>query len=56
MKRIQTLTLTLFLSLMVSQAFAWGQLGHYLIGYMAEKQMKKSTKKKVDDMWGSLGL
>lgn len=48
MKRIQTLSLTLFFSLLVSQAFAWGQIGHYLIGFMAEKQMKKSTLKKVE--------
>ena len=32
----------------VSQAFAWGQLGHFLIGYMAEQQMKKSVRKKVE--------
>lgn len=32
----------------VSQAFAWGQLGHFLIGYMAEQQMKKSARKKVE--------
>ncbi len=31
-----------------SQAFAWGQLGHYLIGYMAERQLKKSVRKKVE--------
>jgi hypothetical protein len=52
MKKLQSLTLTLSLTLLlsmtVSQAFAWGQIGHYLIGYMAEKQMKKSTKKKVE--------
>lgn len=48
MKKIQILTLTLLLSLSVSHAFAWGQIGHYLIGFMAEKQLKKSTKKKVE--------
>ncbi len=30
------------------ESLAWGQLGHYIIGYMAEKQLKKSTKKKVE--------
>jgi hypothetical protein len=48
MKNVKVFTLTLFFSLTISQAFAWGQIGHYLIGYMAERQMKKSTKKKVD--------
>ena len=56
MKRIQTLTLTLFLSLMASQAVAWGQLGHYLIGFMAEKQMKKSTRKKVENILFPMSL
>lgn len=48
MKNLKTITLTLFFSLMISQAFAWGQIGHYLIGFMAERQMKKSTRKKVE--------
>lgn len=56
MKSIKTLTLTLFLSLMITQAFAWGQIGHYLIGYMAEKQMKKSTKKKVESILYPMSL
>jgi len=44
--RITPIFLLLFtLSL---ESFAWGQLGHYLIGYMAEKQLKKSTLKKVE--------
>ena len=47
MKRIFSFVLTLAFTLLVSQAFAWGQLGHYLIGYLAEKQLKKSTLKKV---------
>ena len=47
MKRARSLALTLVFTLLVSQAFAWGQLGHYLIGMMAEKQLKKSTRKKV---------
>ena len=44
----KALIITLFLSMFVSQAFAWGQLGHFLIGYMAEQQMKKSVRKKVE--------
>ncbi|MDR7128459.1 hypothetical protein J2X69_000791 [Algoriphagus sp. 4150] len=42
------LTTSVFVFLLVTQTFAWGQLGHYLIGYMAEKQMKKSVRKKVE--------
>ena len=56
MKRIQKLVLTLFFSLLISQAFAWGQIGHYLIGFMAEKQMKKSTKKKVESVLFPMSL
>lgn len=56
MKNIKAITLTLFFSLMISQAFAWGQIGHYLIGYMAERQMKKSTKKKVDAVLNPMSL
>jgi hypothetical protein len=52
MKRIYSLSLalTLVLTLGATQAFAWGQLGHYLIGLMAEKQLKKSTLKKVEGL------
>ena len=39
-----------------SQAFAWGQLGHYLIGLMAEKQMKRSTLKKVEKILYPMSL
>lgn len=42
------LTTSVFVFLLATQSFAWGQLGHYLIGYMAEKQMKKSVRKKVE--------
>ena len=56
MKKLQLITLTLFLSLFVTQAFAWGQLGHYLIGYMAERQMKKSTRKKVEKVLAPMSL
>lgn len=56
MKNVKALTITLFFSLTISQAFAWGQIGHYLIGYMAERQMKKSTKKKVDAILNPMSL
>ncbi|MDA0314733.1 MAG: S1/P1 nuclease [Bacteroidetes bacterium] len=56
MKRICTLTLTLLLTFGASKAFAWGQLGHYLIGLMAEKQLKKSTRKKVDSLLYPISL
>lgn len=46
MKKI--LTTAVFVFLLITQTFAWGQLGHYLIGYMAEKQMKRSVRKKVE--------
>lgn len=39
---------TFMLTVWVSQAFAWGQMGHFLIGYMTEMQLKKSTKRKVE--------
>jgi hypothetical protein len=42
------LTTSVFVFLLATQSFAWGQLGHYLIGYMTEKQMKKSVRKKVE--------
>ncbi len=50
------LVITTFLSLIATQSFAWGQLGHYLIGYMAEKQMKKSVRKKVDKVLFPMSL
>jgi hypothetical protein len=52
MKRIYSLSLalTLVFTLGATQAFAWGQLGHYLIGLMAEKQLKKSTRNKVNSL------
>lgn len=56
MKKIQLLTLTLLLSLTATQAFAWGQLGHYLIGYMAEKQLSKSTRKKIEKVLYPMSL
>lgn len=42
------LLFVLALTFSVQQASAWGQLGHFLIGYMAEQQMKKSVRKKVE--------
>jgi hypothetical protein len=56
MKTTKYFLLTLIFSLAVSQAFAWGQLGHYLIGLMAEKQMKKSTRKKVEKVLFPMSL
>lgn len=56
MKKTYLLTFTLLLSMLATQAFAWGQLGHYLIGYMAEKQMKKSTRKKVEKVLFPMSL
>ena len=56
MKKTYALSLTLLLSMFVSQAFAWGQLGHYLIGLMAERQMKRSTLKKVEKVLYPMSL
>lgn len=57
MKKIVSIGLCLILSFSLSQpAFAWGQLGHYVIGYMAEKQLKKSTSKKVNEILGLMSL
>ncbi|NVJ86411.1 MAG: S1/P1 nuclease [Algoriphagus sp.] len=56
MKAFKQFLLSLILTLFVSQAFAWGQLGHYLIGYMAEKQMKKSVLKKVEKVLDPMSL
>jgi hypothetical protein len=50
------LTTTAFIFLLVTQTFAWGQLGHYLIGYMAEKQMKKSVRKKVEKVLSPMSI
>lgn len=56
MKVYKTLFLAGLMMLATSQAFAWGQLGHYLIGYMAERQMKKSVKKKVEKVLYPMSL
>ncbi|WP_339698492.1 S1/P1 nuclease [Algoriphagus aquimarinus] len=42
------LTTSVFVFLLATQTFAWGQLGHYLIGYMTEMQLKRSVRKKVE--------
>lgn len=57
MKKIVTLASVLILNLSFSQGvFAWGQLGHYVVGYMAQKQLKKSTLKKVNKVLGQMSL
>lgn len=56
MKVYKTLFLAGLMMLATSQASAWGQLGHYLIGYMAERQMKKSTLKKVEKVLYPMSL
>ncbi|MHA7130530.1 S1/P1 nuclease [Algoriphagus namhaensis] len=56
MKKLRFLTLLLFCFTLSAQVFAWGQLGHYLIGYMAEKQLKKSTLKKVESVIHPMSL
>lgn len=48
MKINKFLTLTVAFTLTLSQAFAWGQIGHYLIGYMAGQQLKRSARKNVE--------
>lgn len=50
------LTTSLFALLLASQSFAWGQLGHYLIGYMADQQLKKSVSRKVDKILYPMSL
>jgi len=50
------LTTSVFVFLIATQSFAWGQLGHYLIGYMAEKQMKRSVRKKVEKVLSPMSL
>ncbi len=57
MKRITSLTLILLMNLVLAQsASAWGQLGHYVVGYLAQKQMKKSSLKKVKKVLGPMSL
>ena len=57
MKRITSLALALIMSMVLAQsAAAWGQLGHYVVGYLAEKQMRKSSLKKVNAILGPMSL
>jgi len=57
MKRITSLALALLMSLVLAQsAAAWGQLGHYVVGYLAQKQMKKSSLKKVNSVLGPMSI
>lgn len=57
MKRIISLALSLLVSLSLTHsAFAWGQLGHYVVGYMAQMQLKKATLKKVNKVLGPMSL
>lgn len=64
MLRLKFTPMNLFKSLLLSvillagstQAYAWGQLGHYLIGYMAERQLKKSVRKKVEKVLYPMSL
>jgi len=57
MKRITSLAFALLISLVLTQsAAAWGQLGHYVVGYLAQKQMKKSSLKKVNGVLGTMSI
>lgn len=57
MKKTVTLVLALVLGLSFSQSvFAWGQLGHYVVGYMAQKQLKRSTLKRVNQVLSPMSL
>lgn len=44
----RVLFLSSMLCMMSYQTFAWGQIGHYVIGYMADMQLRKSVRKKVE--------
>jgi len=54
MKKV--LLFAVMLSFSVTQASAWGQLGHYVIGLMAERQMKKSVLAKVEKVLYPMSL
>jgi hypothetical protein len=57
MKRITSLAFAFLMSLILAQsAAAWGQLGHYVVGYLAQKQMKKSSLKKVNRVLGPMSI
>ena len=40
--------LCLILSSMISEAWAWGQTGHRVVGFVAQHHLKNSARKKVD--------
>ncbi|GAB2616902.1 S1/P1 nuclease [Belliella aquatica] len=49
MKQIKSIALALVLVLgMQTQSFAWGGIGHYVIGKLAEWQMKSATVERVE--------
>lgn len=48
MRSLRFALILVFCTAFTVQSMAWGQIGHYLIGYMAAKQMKNSTRKKVE--------
>lgn len=48
MRNMRIPLVVLFCTALTFQSMAWGQIGHYLIGYMTTKQMKNSTRKKVE--------
>jgi hypothetical protein len=51
MKSTRPILLTLLITMMLStQSFAWGPIGHYVIGKLAEWQMKPKTVKKVEEI------
>lgn len=45
MKKI--LSLCLLFPLLIGQAFAWGQNGHRVVGFVAEKHLSKKAKKQI---------
>lgn len=51
MKRIKTLILAILMAISINtQSFAWGGIGHYVIGKLAEWHMNPETVKKVEDV------
>ncbi len=51
MKNIKLLILTAFISMsLTTQSYAWGAIGHYVVGKLAEWQMKPKTVKKVEEI------
>ncbi len=52
MKRIFWLLASLFMFLGTQQSFGWGQKGHDIVAYVAQCNLKKSVKKKVERALG----